>query len=164
MAEHIVRIRRGIDLDSERARFFALTQHAESGSFLARRLSLRWLLSCLDTYADHAPLGPAAGALALSALVNTVKLAETERLVLRDATHDPARVEALRRDFPVPLFGGLNAFRLESGDMVRNLFARLELVLTDDPFLHAALERVREALRRAPNLFERLAAYHPALF
>lgn len=164
VAEHIVRIRRGVDLDHERARFFALTRHAESGAFLARQLSLRWLVSCLDTWADHAPLAEAAGALALATLVNTVKLAETERLVMRDPVHDPARVAALARDFPVPLFGGLNAFRLESGDMVRNLFRRLEIVLVDEPFLCAALERIAQALRDAPNLFQRLARHHPALF
>ncbi len=162
--EHVVRLRRGVSLESSRAALFALTEHPESGSFLARELSLRWLVSVLDSYADHAPITQAAGALALSVMVNLVKLAETERLLLSDGRHDERRRQQLAEQFPVPLFGGLNAFRLESGDMVHNLFERLETVLQDQPFLIAAAERVREQLRTQPNLLRRLAAYHPRLF
>jgi hypothetical protein len=164
VAALVVRVRRGIALGACLAELFSLTDHLESADFLARHLSLRWLVSVLDTLADHAPLAQAAGALALSTLTNTVKLAETERLVMRDPTHDPARVEALSAAFPTPLFGGLNAFRLESGDMVANLFERLETVLVDLPFQQAALARLRRELRVAPSLFHRLATYHPRLF
>ncbi len=164
VAELIVRIRRGVALEIDRTRLLALVQHPESADFLARTLSLRWLVSLLDTLADHAPLAQAAGALALSTLVNVVKLAETGRLIMAAPAHDAERVAALAAAHPTPLFGGLNAFRLESGDMVRNLFARFDTLLADEPFLYAAFARVREELRRAPNLLERIAGYHPALF
>ncbi|MEM9387801.1 MAG: hypothetical protein AAGA68_22295 [Pseudomonadota bacterium] len=164
VAELVVHLRRGVDLDATRGALFALTLHPETGDFLARELSLRWLVSVLDSYADHAPLGHAAGALGLSVLVNAVKLAETERLIVGDPAHDESRRAQLAARFPTPLFGGVNAFRLESGDMVRNLFERLETVLQDEPFLIAACERVRRELREQPNLLSRLSVYHPALF
>jgi hypothetical protein len=164
VAELIVLIRRGVAMDAAAARLFSLTRHAESADFLARRLDLRWLVSVLDTWADHAAPESAATALALSVLVNTVRLAETERLVMRDPQHDPVKAQQLADAFPVGLFGGLNAFRLESGDMVRNLFARLEARTMDEPFLFAAFERLRGELRRAPSVFGRLCDYHPALF
>lgn len=164
LAELIVRIRRGIDLDTARTAFFSLVEHEESADFLARALSMRWLVSALDTCVDHAPLSQAAGALALSALVNTVKLTETERLLLADPTHEPMRVHTIREAFPVPLFSGLNAFRIDSGDMVGNLFGRFEQLLMDEPFLYPAFQRIRCELKRQPNVFQRLAPYHPELF
>ncbi|MEO0423163.1 MAG: hypothetical protein AAF184_12550 [Pseudomonadota bacterium] len=163
-AELVVHLRRGVDLEGSRGALFALTHHPETADFLARELSLRWLVSVLDSYADHAPGTEAAGAMALSVLVNTIKLAETERLIVSDPAHDDTRRAQLAARFPTPLFGGVNAFRLESGDMVRNLFARLETVLQDEPFLIAAFARVRRELRTQPNLLSRLATYHPALF
>ena len=93
-ASLIVRIRRKIDLESTLTAFFELW--SSKADELAAHLSSRWLVSACDTFADYGTPFQRAGALILSATINTLKLAETERLLLRDASPDPERIEAMK--------------------------------------------------------------------
>jgi hypothetical protein len=74
----IVLMRLGMEVSHSWRRFCELW--SDSGSFLLQHLNSRWLVSACDTIADHdRDRAQRALALAASALVNTVRLYETER-------------------------------------------------------------------------------------
>lgn len=159
----IVRIRRGIDLQDSLDRFFLLW--TSEGQELARLLSSRWLVSACDTIADHGTPFQRAGAMMLSATINTIKLAETERLLLCDASLDASKVEALKSHHAerihVELWDGMTAYSIEAGDMPRNLLARMWAVLDQDRVLQAIGTTLIERALQGDTLFARLAAMNP---
>lgn len=161
LATCIVRIRRRESLDANLSLFFALIEHDEAGPFLARHLSLRWLVSICDTLADHAEPALASAALTLVVLVNLVKLAETERAFVRDPEHDPAKIQSLIERHPVPLFGGMILCHPRRGDMPRNLFERIGRRVENHGFLERTYRRMLDELGAHPNLLSRLAALNP---
>lgn len=116
----------------------------EHGEFVSKELSSRWLVSVCDTFADHGE-NPTQRAIAMSGsiLVNSVKLFETELKNFYPPRPWPPKTRF--RDTPA-LFDGLTPFWIEGGDMVTNLFDRLEKICELDPvagqFTKEALERM----------------------
>jgi hypothetical protein len=159
LAAAIVHIRRREEPGRNLALFWQLLAHPVTGRFLAEHLSLRWLVSVADTLADHAAPADAAAALILVTLANLVKLAETERRLVRDPTYDEAALETLCEQFAVPLFGGLTLYNPRRGDMPRNLFARIGRQMARQPFLDTAYRRLMKELKENPNVLSRLAGY-----
>lgn len=159
----VVRIRRKVDLQPSLAAFFDLwDREAEQ---LAANLPSRWLISACDTFADYGTSFQRAAALILSATVNTLKLAETERLLLRDASHDRAKTDALIRTHDervhVELWDGMTAYSVVAGDMPRNLFARISRVLAEDPALSAIGAALIDRAIEGDTVFGRLAQLNP---
>ena len=155
----IVRIRRKIGLDSALAEFFALwDSRAEQ---LVASLSSRWLVSACDTFADYGTPFQRAAALMLSSTINTLKLAETERLLLRDISTDPAKLEAVvgshAEQAHIDLWDGMTAYSVVAGDMPRNLLRRVHEVLGEDPVLAVIGRTLIDRALAADTVFGRLA-------
>lgn len=162
-AELVVRIRRKLDLQPTLAAFFDLWD-AEAEQ-LAANLSSRWLVSACDTFADYGTPFQQAGALILSATINTLKLADTERLLLNDASRDPAKTDALIRSHAenahVELWDGMTAYSVVAGDMPRNLLSRMRAVLGQDPVLSVIGRTLIERALQGDTVFGRLAVLNP---
>ena len=157
----IVLIRREADTAAQYARFRQLWEHELD--FLRTRLDLRWLVAACDTLLDHDP-DPLLKAVVMNAvlLVNTVKLAETER-GLTGATALPDRPDALARyqSGRVALFDGLTAFTPGTDDTLRNMRWRLDAVCAQHRFGALVIE-VFERLQQTPrdNVYSRFRARH----
>jgi hypothetical protein len=159
-ARLIVLIRREIELERNLDLFFTLWQR--EADFLCQNLSLRWLVSAADTFADYGQ-APETRALALSAslLLNTVKLVETERIIqdTQQAADQPEKVAFLLDGAPVELFDGVTAYRAGRGDMIRNLYNRLQTVSAHN-VAGMILRTVFDRLRLYDTLYARFAGRH----
>jgi len=160
-AKLIVLIRRRVSLETNVSLFFRLAE-AEV-DFLVTNLSTRWLLGVADTYADHGtPLQQATAAMIVS-LFNMVKLSETERLLLVDSQHDPAKVEAVgaRREGAAKLWDGMRAYSIYSGDMPSNMIARMRKTAGKDKVLSKILDKLLERALAGATILMRLSSYNP---
>ena len=101
----------------------------------------------------------------LSATINTLKLAETERLLLSDVSLDPEKTEELIRTQSerthVPLWDGMTAYSIEAGDMPRNLLSRMRALLSGDPALRAIGAVLIERALNGDTVFGRLSKRNP---
>jgi hypothetical protein len=159
----IVRIRREIELEASLAAFLQLWD--VEGETLVEHLTSRWLVSACDTYADHGSPFQRAAALMLSATVNTLKLAETERLLLRDVSPDPAKADLVTRSHAagshIELWDGMSAYAVTTGDMPRHLFARMYAVLDQDRVLSLIGRTLIDRAIASDTVFGRLAKLNP---
>src|SRR5205085_10868877 len=134
---------------------------AEEFEFLTAHLNSRWLISACDTFADHGSDTQKAAAMLLVVLINTVKLAETERLALRDASTLPAKFDAIaeshRGKRHIELWDGMMAYGPFSGDMPRNMLRRLAMLTEKDAALGAIARTLIRRAVAADTLLGRLA-------
>lgn len=147
----IVAIRRRLDLAVDVPLFERMWE--EEGDFLREQLSLRWLVSACDTFADHAA-DPTRRALAMigTVIVNSVKLQETERLMLGLAG------QALPEKPPGgTLFDGLTVFSWPRGDMVANMITRIRHVSAGDSVLGPLLTEMVARLLHHDTVYRRMA-------
>lgn len=146
----VVALRRRLALDHFLPLYLRLWQ--EEQAFLLKELSLRWLVSACDTLVDRAE-SPVQRAVALSGtlLANSMKLAETERFQLGLDGRDLPRPRRAAED----LFDGMTVFR-PGGDMIGNLFRRLEQVATLDPIAGPILAEVARRVQNADTVVRRL--------
>ena len=150
-AREIIAIRRELDPVSRMATLRYLFETPAFREVLLEHLNTRWLIAVCDTFADYGEGGERPAAVCLSTLINLTKLAETERLVQRDPTWDPAAVAGFREVFPHTLWDGVTSYLLDTGDMPRNLFARLGSALGDYPPLDSIGSCLMERLRNNPS-------------
>jgi hypothetical protein len=159
----IVHIRRG---RLEKAADFRTLWQSEP-DYLMERLNTRWLVSACDTFADIGrDDGEAQIALAATLMMAVVKLYETERTEHRAApnflsflgksrgTREPA-------PFGTELFDGLTTFAVGQGDLVFNLFARINSVSGRTQSIPARI--LMELLRRLhgnDTVFRRMMDRH----
>ena len=138
----IVLIRREIALDAAVPRYFALWDRFQP--LLTQHLSLRWLVSAADTFADHGrtPTERALG-LAAALFANTIKLYETERVF--GLSVDLA-AQDLDRLVPKFSLDGITPFKVARGDTIGNMFKRKDRVVQD---LGVAGRLLDEVIRRA---------------
>lgn len=149
----VVALRRRLAVDHFLPLYLRLWR--EERAFLLRELSLRWLVSACDTLVDQGET-PVQRAVALngSMLANSMKLAETERLRTR-AAGDDSEAPRQRRS-PAGLFDGMTTFR-PGGDMIDNLFRRLDRVATLDDIAGPILQEVARRVKQADTVLRRLA-------
>jgi hypothetical protein len=148
----IVSIRRCKDLDSAVNCFNSLwDQH---GALLRELLSLRWLISAADTFADYGS-SPVRQSLALTGALfgNTIKLVESERYIEK---HDLHETEPLQPTKGAMLFDGMSVFRVRKGDMLANMNARIEKICGLDAVTGPLLLEIIKRVRRGPTTFYRL--------
>ncbi|QCK88176.1 hypothetical protein E8L99_21630 [Phreatobacter aquaticus] len=158
VAATIVRIRRCCDLENSLARFrFIWGAHRQT---LLRELSLRWLVSCLDTLVDYGR-DDAEKALAISgvSLVVMTKLYETERLIRRSVDAQPGAA-AVSLANPVPLFDGLTSFSIGWGDMISNFSKRLERQCIGSALAGPIVMEIFRRLTLNETVLKRFAAAH----
>lgn len=149
----VVALRRRLAVDHFLPLYLRLWR--EETPFLRRELSLRWLVSACDTLVDRGET-PVQRAVALSGslLANTMKLAETERLRHGPWGDDAAALR--QRSSAGNLFDGMTTFR-PGGDMVDNLFRRLDQVAALDDVAGPILQEVAQRVRQADTVVRRLA-------
>lgn len=151
-AQTVVLLRRDIRVRSNLARFRRLWfWHRE---FLVKHLDSRWLVSAADTFADY-PRNRAEQATAIAAvlLVNTVKLYETERLLL--GRSDDSRLP-VTQGVPVPLFDGLTSFLVGRGDLLRNLYRRLGRLTEPSRAVDLILMELMHRMKTHDTVYSRL--------
>lgn len=125
---------------------------------LVDRLSIRWLVSVCDTYADFAEPPRCCHALAISVFVNMLRLAETCRYT-RPAI-DPDRWERTRTRI-LPLYDGLTTFAIDRQDTFLNLSRRLHRQLRNDALMLAIWTGILERLRLSDNAITEFARDSP---
>jgi len=158
-AQLIVCIRRKIDL----AEHFAVFQKlwATEHEFLAAHLNSRWLVSACDSFADYGTDTQKAAAMLLVVLINTAKLAETERLWLREAIVMPEKLNAIVESHNnkkhIELWDGMMAYAPFAGDMPRNMFRRLAALTGRDPALATIARTLVRRAVAADTVLGRLA-------
>ena len=162
-AQLIVLIRREAGTKENYARFEQMWL-AET-PFLCAELDLRWLVAACDTFMDHAqdPLLRAV-ALCAVALVNTIKLQETERFLQgAEAAAAPDQPQALQalRTHRVDLFDGLSAFIPGTDDTLRNMRWRMDDVCAQHP-LGVVVQEIFDRLQREghDNVYRRFRQRH----
>jgi hypothetical protein len=128
---------------------------AEQGAFLRRELSLRWLVSATDSFADHgADHAERTVALLGTVLVNSVKLHETERALLGQRGTAAGYPEKP----PSPkLFDGLTRFSIAKGDLVENMVARIRAVAEAAPLVAPLIEEMIARLLANDTVYRRFA-------
>lgn len=158
-AQLIVLLRRGLDLEQNIPAFLNLW--LEEADFLARHLNSRWLISACDTFADYGSDIQRAIALILVAMINTIKLCETERIGLCDPSTVPEKLETVanahRANTHIELWDGVTAYSIANGDMPRNLFRRITAIADKDPALGVIARTLIIRAVEGDNLFGRLA-------
>jgi len=154
----IVYLRRRIDSNEHLARFRSLLD--EGGTDLLDSFSTRWLVSIADTFVDFGTGSERGNAMIVVVLANITKLAETERLILKDPTVDPER----QREFVTPgtpLWDGMTSYALNKGDMPSNMWFRVRTLMAETPVLSFVFETVLSRMATANTLIGRLAALNP---
>jgi len=162
-AQLIVCIRRKLDLPNHLPVFLRLW--AMDHEFLAEQLNTRWLISACDTFADYGSDAQKAAAMLLVVLVNTVKLAETERLSFGDPTTSASKLDAVmecrRAKTHIELWDGVTAFAVFTGDMPRNMLRRLATITDRDPALATIARTLIRRAVAADTVLGRLARMNP---
>jgi hypothetical protein len=158
-----VLIRRRIDIEENVPLFFELW--AAEAEFLCKYLSSRWLISACDSFADYGSGRQRTAAMMLVVLINMTKLAETERVSLKDRTSlepDYAEiVECYDRKQSFELWDGIVAYSPYNGDMPRNMFRRVMKLTDSDPALRLIARTLIRRAVEADTLLGRLARLNP---
>jgi len=132
VASLLVLIRREIDVKNNFSALESLWEMFDD--FLINSLNTRWLIAIADTYADCSknPIEKAC-ALAATALVNTVKLCETERLITDGEGVNSENIKKYDlQQNRYPLWDGTSAFAAGTDDTLRNFRWRLDTFLSEE--------------------------------
>ena len=134
----------------------------EESDFLLKNMSIRWLVSASDTFADMSrdPTEKAL-ALAVALLVNTIKLSETERFLQEtdNASDNEARKQILESE-RVALFEGMSCFAVGTDDTLRNMRWRMEEVCKYDSPLSKILVEIFNRIQNSENVYRRFKNRH----
>lgn len=158
-AELIVLIRRGHNVTETYRKFRHLW--LEEGAFLRKNLSIRWLISATDTFADYdQDYAVRVVGMMTSVLVNTVKMFESERYLTHASVSevDQGRVTHLQEHL-VPLFEGMSCFTVGTDDTLRNMVWRLEDFMGLEP-VGPILREIWTRLQIEDTVFTRFRALH----
>ena len=157
----IVLIRRGYQVDKEFKKFEQLWY--EQKDFLVNTLNTRWLISACDTFIDYSD-DEHLKALLMNAvmLVNTIKLQESERFLIKaaDCSVDTSRYQSLQNE-RLALFDGVAGFAVGTDDTLRNMRWRLDKLAQAHPLgilLIEIFERVQKP--NADTVYSRFRNLH----
>lgn len=151
----IVSIRRNQDLQSNLDSFFLAWK--EEANFLTKALSIKWLVSACDTFADHChDDAERATALIVTTMIKTIKIYETEML-FRYKRLEPAEWPDYK---PTHFFDGLNSFNIGYGDVVHNLKIRIKDFVRRNTPTALILDEVFERVCVFDTAFSRWRAEH----
>jgi hypothetical protein len=154
----IIYLRRRIDPNEHLARFRSLL--CDGGEDLLGSFSTRWLVSIADTFADHGSDSERANAMMVVILANVTKLAETERLILKDITVDFQQQEKYVTP-GAPLWDGMTSYALKQGDMPGNMWTRVRALMSETPTLSFIFETILSRMVANDTLIGRLAELNP---
>lgn len=168
-AKLIVLIRRDVMVKENFERFVNLWK--EQRSYLLDNLSLRWIISAVDTFLDFSQDDALKSSLLCAlALVNTCKIYETERLLVEgDRKHKSisdyqlTAIDKVLDDGStgtVMLFDGIPSFRINKSDTLNNMRRRMEITLKTQPLAYAIVMEVFGRLQKSNTAYHRFAANH----
>ncbi len=161
-ARTIIVVRRDLNMETHWPTLQYLFETPTYRDLLLRHLNTRWLVAVCDTYADHGNREQRIAALSLSMLINLTKLAETERLLLHDTEYDKNAEDQFQQGFPHSLWDGVTSYLIDTGDMPRNMFARLRSSLAEITPLDAIGDCLINRLQNAPStMLSRLSVHNP---
>jgi hypothetical protein len=151
----IVHIRREIEIEWCVKNFYLLWE--KEITFLCNKLSSRWLVSACDTIIDH-PNNTVNQALCIagSLFINTIKLYETENLMLADKSYqknDPSLMEE-------KLIDGLTPYAVGRGDMIINMFRRINGCENKDEIGFKILKELIKRMHTHDSVYRRMAEKH----
>lgn len=151
----IINIRRNEDLPGHLDSFFSLWE--QEASFLAKALSIKWLVSACDTFADHCQDdAERATALAAATMIKTIKIYETE-MRFRYKRLEPSEWPDYK---PTHFFDGLISFNIGYGDVVVNLKNRIKNFVRRGTPTALILDEVFERVCTFDTAFSRWRAEH----
>lgn len=155
----IVLLRRGYEVCQTFALFDNLWQ--QQSAYLFEQLSLRWLVSAIDTFVDFSD-NPLRQAILMNAvsLINTLKIYETQLFLLTDNRQPRLpRVDALTSKHQ-GLYDGLTFFRLGSDDTLAQMRGRFERFAKQDKFATQFLLVIFARLHKTPSAFNMIKQFH----
>jgi len=151
----IVKIRRKLELDKTIEQFFKLWK--TQATFLIKHLSLRWLISVCDTFIDYSKESDEV-AYAFSTLffMNTIKLYETEKSMYyqQNPQTSPKFLTA-----KVQLFDGITAYNARGGDMVKNMFNRLNNKISNQAVTAQIFKEVVARSNKENTVYRRMSIH-----
>ncbi|MEM7782262.1 MAG: Stf0 family sulfotransferase [Planctomycetota bacterium] len=162
VATKIVLIRRRIEVERHFADLELVLRRFLK--VICEQLSTRWLVAICDTIADHGTPLQAANSLQLVIWINTLKLAETERVFEQRPTANHryqgksiSSMATFLESWPHSLWDGVSSYLVTEGDMPRNMFGRMRKSLSSTPLLLQIFETLIDRMDRTDNLFSRMA-------
>lgn len=159
----LVLIRR--EVDAKKNFSYLESLWAMFGDFLLASLNTRWLVAVADTYVDYShSTAERASALAVTSLVNTVKLCETERLITKCEGVNSENIKGFDlKANRYPLWDGTAAFTAGSDDTLRNFRWRLDDFISGEggSLVNAKiLKTVFIRLQEGDNIYKRFRDCH----
>jgi len=155
VVKQIVYLRRNIDQEKSWHRFKELVETYID--LYVKHLDTRWLVSICDTYADFGTPLERSNAILISTLVNMTKICETLRVVCVDPEFDLHKVKTQKR---APLWDGMSTYLVKAGNMTRNLFSRISIVVKSTPVLEKIWIRIFEKLQTDDTVLKQLNELH----
>jgi len=149
----IKNLRRGKNIEKSKKLFF--TELQNNYAKWCKELSLRWLISIVDTYIDHGMVIYRNNAAIISTFANIIKISDTAMLLHK---RDDTLLSDLKNDVTY-LYDGVYSFKITDGDMINNLFYRLDVILSETPELWAIFEEIIHRLAKYSHTLQ-IAEYH----
>jgi hypothetical protein len=150
-------LRRGDNLEESKREFFAEMEN--NISYWCSKLTLRWLVSLVDTYADHGTPAEQPRAMMVSIYFNMVKIADTSRLLTSPNRNLLPRL----LDDVVFMYDEVNSLKITSDDMPNILFWRINNQLKTSPVLLALFEAIKLKLAANSQTMQ-IANYHKGFY
>lgn len=152
----IVCLRRNIDWENDSKAFHEYMN--EHHLDIINSFTTRWLVSITDTYADvgRTPV-ERSNAILISTVVNHIKLMDTYKCLVVDGNLKADAIEHKSKD----LWDGIRSFAVKHGDMVENLYTRIDRVQEHTPILYKIWKEVLHRIENTNNTFSDLQKLHP---
>lgn len=132
----------------------------EKGRFMARNLSVRWMISAAATFADHGETAAqCTGGMGLYMLFDMIKLHDSER---RLSTRRNSRAFENNKDRPFrdSLAFDMDPYSLTHGDLDRNMLARLWGLCEEDETLRPlGLRMLEMVMTDNRSIFARVQSF-----
>lgn len=159
-ASLIVAIRRCYDLKSDVPAFRKLWR--DHRGELIEALNSRWLISALDTFADHGTHVQRALAMSVVGPISMIRFYETERQLIEDPGFAPDKYARFQRERP-SLWDGMAGFAVWKGDASRKYWARMQDLLELDPTIGAIGRELLTRAAASDTVLGRYLALNPDL-
>ena len=159
----VVLLRRAYKIDDTFAEFESLW--ATETDYLRQNLSLRWLISACDTFADHSKNNTRVAILMnATTLMNTLRIYETQQFLQTDSESSSRpinkdKVESLYAS-DQPLYEGLTYFRIGSDDTLKNMRNRYEQFINIDRLATIMLLSIFDRLQINNSAFATMRSLH----
>ena len=144
-------IRNSRNLEANLERFFGLINAREQEVIAI--LSIRWLVSVCDTFADHGKELERPNAMLISMFINMLRMAETISFI--SGPFESERVDEARES-RIECFDGVTTFNIDRQDVYLNLCKRMANVMPSTPFLWTVWNEILRRIHACDNVMVRV--------